>query len=132
MNLFGPVTGIISAVNPCIQAILRASSGSETLPSGRVTPEYTEVLITIQVQAANSEDLQQVANLNQSTDARSVYVYGHIKGLDRAHQFGGDILVFDDSEWLVVGQPEQWGSGEWCKLIVVRQIPSQQTCPKMM
>lgn len=132
MNLFGPVTGIISAVNPCIQATLQASNGSETLPSGRVAPKYTEALITIQVQAASSEDLQQVANLNQSTDVRSVYVYGHIKGIDRAHQFGGDILVFDDSEWLVVGQPEQWGSGEWCRLIVARQIPSQQACPKTM
>lgn len=132
MNLFGPVTGIISAVNPCITADLRASDGSETAPDGSVVPKFVDVRVRIQVQAASSEDLQQIANLNQSSDVRAVYMAGHIAGIDRAHQFGGDILVFDGSEWLVTHQPEQWGRSQWCKLLVTRQIQSPSTCQSPM
>lgn len=128
LNVFGAASRMITAVNPCITADLRASDGSETLADGSVVPKFIAVRVRIQVQAASSEDLEHLANLNQSGDVRAVYIPAHIEGIDRAHQYGGDILVFDGDEWLVTHQPEQWGASQWCKVLVTRQIPSPSTC----
>ncbi|MFT8517914.1 hypothetical protein [Acetobacter persici] len=123
-NLFRLAAAQISSLTPPIIATLRAQEGHSTLPDGTVTPLYQDLLLRIMVQAASSADLTQVAGLNQSTDTRVVYLPAELKGIDRAHQFGGDILVFEGSEWLVTGQPETWGGGQWSKLLVTRQRPS--------
>lgn len=123
-NLFRLAAAQISSLTPPIIATLRAQEGHSTQPDGTVTPLYQDLLLRIMVQAASSADLTQVAGLNQSTDTRVVYLPAELKGIDRAHQFGGDILVFEGSEWLVTGQPETWGGGQWSKLLVTRQRPS--------
>ncbi|MFT9064382.1 MAG: hypothetical protein ABF430_11310 [Acetobacter persici] len=123
-NLFRLAAAQISSLTPPIIATLRAQEGHSTLPDGTVTPLSQDLLLRIMVQAASSADLTQVAGLNQSTDTRVVYLPAELKGIDRAHQFGGDILVFEGSEWLVTGQPETWGGGQWSKLLVTRQRPS--------
>ncbi|GFE94510.1 hypothetical protein [Acetobacter persici] len=123
-NLFRLAAAQISSLTPPIVATLRAQEGHSTQPDGTVTPLYQDLLLRIMVQAASSADLTQVAGLNQSTDTRVVYLPAELKGIDRAHQFGGDILVFEGSEWLVTGQPETWGGGQWSKLLVTRQRPS--------
>ncbi|MBS1002172.1 hypothetical protein JK169_14410 [Acetobacter persici] len=123
-NLFRLAAAQISSMTPPIIATLRAQEGHSTQPDGTVTPRYQDLLLRIMVQAASSADLTQVAGLNQSTDTRVVYLPAELKGIDRAHQFGGDILVFEGSEWLVTGQPETWGGGQWSKLLVTRQRPS--------
>lgn len=123
-NLFRLAAAQISSLTPPIIATLRAQEGHSTQPDGTVTPCYQDLLLRIMVQAASSADLTQVAGLNQSTDTRVVYLPAELKGIDRAHQFGGDILVFEGSEWLVTGQPETWGGGQWSKLLVTRQRPS--------
>ncbi|MCP9318913.1 hypothetical protein KBX73_03790 [Acetobacter persici] len=123
-NLFRLAVAQISSLTPPIIATLRAQEGHSTQPDGTVTPLYQDLLLRIMVQAASSADLTQVAGLNQSTDTRVVYLPAELKGIDRAHQFGGDILVFEGSEWLVTGQPETWGGGQWSKLLVTRQRPS--------
>nr|WP_025826847.1 hypothetical protein [Acetobacter persici] len=123
-NLFRLAAAQISSLTPPIIATLRAQEGHSTQPDGTVIPRYQDLLLRIMVQAASSADLTQVAGLNQSTDTRVVYLPSELKGIDRAHQFGGDILVFEGSEWLVTGQPETWGGGQWSKLLVTRQRPS--------
>ncbi|MFT8464163.1 hypothetical protein [Acetobacter persici] len=123
-NLFRLAAAQISSLTPPIIATLRAQEGHSTQPDGTVTPLYQDLLLRIMVQAASSADLTQVAGLNQSTDTRVVYLPAELQGIDRAHQFGGDILVFEGSEWLVTGQPETWGGGQWSKLLVTRQRPS--------
>lgn len=123
-SLFSTVSAALSGLTPAITATLRAQEGTTVRPDGSVVAHYVDVLLRIMVQAASCADLTQVAGLNQSTDTRVVYLPADIKGIDRAHQFGGDLLVFEGSEWLVTGQPETWGGGQWSKLLVTRQLPS--------
>ncbi|GAN69293.1 hypothetical protein [Acetobacter orleanensis] len=126
-GLFRLAAAQVSGLTPPVLATLRAQEGNITQPDGTVVPQYVEVLLPIMVQPAPSEDLAQVAGLNQSTDTRVVYLPAELKGIDRAHQFGGDLLMFEGSEWLVTGQPETWGGGQWSKLLVTRQCPP--ACP---
>ncbi|KAA8385711.1 hypothetical protein FOH24_11955 [Acetobacter tropicalis] len=121
-GLFGIAAAATMALLPSILATLRVQDGTITLPDGSVQPCYTDVLVTIKVQAATSADLIQTAGLNQSSENRLVYLPGLIKGLNRTHQFGGDSLFFEGAEWLVTSQPETWGGGQWSKLLVTRQL----------
>ncbi|MCX2562154.1 hypothetical protein OQ252_12210 [Acetobacter farinalis] len=123
-GVFGVVSRVLGSLTPAIPTTLLAQEGTTVLPDGTVAPHYTNVLLRIMVQAASSADLSQVAGLSQSTETRVVYLPAEIKGVDRAHQFGGDLLVFEGSEWLVTGQLETWGGGRWSKLLVTRQCPS--------
>lgn len=122
-GLFSMAAAATAVLLPPVLATLRAHEGCITLPDGSTRPRYTDVLVTIRVQPASSADLTQTEGLNQSSDNCFIYLPGTIKGLDRTHQFGGDSLIFDGSEWLVTGQPELWGGTAWCKLLVTRQLP---------
>lgn len=126
-NLFRLAAAQVSCLSPPVIATLRAQEGYETQPDGTIVPRAIDILLRIMVQPASSADLTQSAGLNQSTDTRVVYLPADLKGIDRTHQFGGDVLVFEGSEWLVTGQPETWGGGQWSKLLVTRQCPS--ACP---
>ncbi|ATJ91543.1 hypothetical protein HK16_05815 [Acetobacter senegalensis] len=126
MNLFGAVTGVVSAVRPRIPATLKASNGSTVNDDFSTTPQFIEVRIWIEVQALTSQDLQQVENLSQQADMRAVYIRGGIKALNRPLQCGGDIINFYGSDWLVTQSLEEWGDAEWCKVVVTRQLPQAQ------
>lgn len=128
MKLFNPIGGIIAAVRPQIPATLKASDGSEIAPDGSTVPKFIEARIMIEVQAMSSQDLQQVQNLSQQADMRAVYIRGGIKALNRPLQYGGDIINFYGSDWLVTQSLEEWGNAEWCKIAVTRQTPSKRTC----
>lgn len=124
MNIFGAASNTVAIINPPVPALLHASNGSVENADGSLTPAYVDVAISIRVQAMSSSDLQQVENITQQTDMRAVYIVGDIKGIDRSHQFGGDLLTFYGSDWLVTQQLEMWGEGRWSKLAVTRQLPS--------
>lgn len=123
LNLFGIAGRMTGAVNPCIPATLKASNGCTVNPDFSTTPQFIEARIWIEVQALTSQDLQQIENLNQQADMRAVYIRGGIKALNRPLQYGGDIINFYGSDWLVTQSLEEWGDAEWCKVVVTRQAP---------
>ncbi|NVN09712.1 hypothetical protein [Nguyenibacter vanlangensis] len=124
MNIFAAAGGATAAVNPSIQATLKQSTGSTPGPGFRPIPTYAEIPVMIEVQALSSQDLQQVENISQQADMRIVYVVGEVRGIARGPQTGGDMFNFYGSDWLVTQQLEEWGAGEWSKLVVTRQTPS--------
>lgn len=127
-SLFAQAALATAALLPPVSAILYARQGGTTLPDGTVTPNCVAMPVSIRVQPATSADLTQCEGLNQTTQTRTVYLQGSVHGLERTHQFGGDTLFFEGSEWLVTGQPEIWGATQWSRLLVTRQItqpPSQ-------
>ena len=121
MNLFGAVSGAIAAINPQIPAVLRMSTGFQTQVDGTQEPQYEAPLsVSVQVQALSTSDLEQVENVNQQAEMRAVYLQGDIPGIDRGRQFGGDLLTFWGSDWLVTQQLEAWRG--WSKVVVTKQV----------
>lgn len=132
MSLFGAVNGVTAAIRPAIPATLKASNGYTINPDGSTAPQFIPARIWITVQALSSSDLQQVENLSQQADMRAVYIRGGIKTLNRPLQYGGDIINFYGSDWLVTQSLEEWGDAEWCKVVVTRQTQSQPACQSQM
>ncbi|WP_338332001.1 hypothetical protein [Acetobacter sp. LMG 32666] len=121
MQLFALAGRLSSAVNPCVAATLLASTGSVTNPDGSQTPTYTPLALRIEVQAVAGADLQQVQNITQQADRRVVYLPAAARALNRPLQCGGDILQFYGADWLITQSLEEWGEGEWSKVLVTRQ-----------
>lgn len=125
LDVFGLAGNVCANINGhIINATLKASAGDIENNDGSVTPQYTVSTVEIEVQAMSSQDLQQIENISQQGDMRAVYVRGAVRALNRPLQVGGDILTFYGSDWLVTQQLEEWGAGEWSKVLVTRQMPS--------
>lgn len=124
IDIFEAAGGLCAPINPHIIGTIKGSTGSVTNDDFSVTPQYTTATVEIEVQAVSSQDLQQIENINQQADMRSVYVRGAVRALNRPLQIGGDILTFYGSDWLVTQQLEEWGDGEWSKVLVTRQMPT--------
>ncbi|MFT8720023.1 hypothetical protein [Acetobacter sp.] len=124
IDVFGLAIPMCANVNPHTQAAIRVSTGNFENADGSPNTQYQTVFVDIEVQAVSSADLKQIENINQQEDMRSVYLFGAAKALNRPLQIGGDILTFYGSDWLIAQQLEEWGNGEWSKVLVVRQLPS--------
>ncbi|PAL24774.1 hypothetical protein B9K05_08750 [Acetobacter syzygii] len=121
VQIFALAGRLTRAVNPSVAATLMASTGSVTNADGTQTPTYTPLPVQVEVQALAGEDLQQVQGLARQADRRVVYVPATVHALNRPLQCGGDILQFYGADWLVTQSLEQWGEGEWSKVLVTRQ-----------
>lgn len=119
--LFNMALGATAALLPSVPAILRVNTGYTTAPDGSTTPSFMDIAVTIRVQPVPTAELVQTDGQNQSIIQREIYMPGTICGVDRTHQFGGDVFVFDNAHWLVTAQPEAWG-GQWCRVLVTQQV----------
>ena len=122
IDVFGLAGNATQSINSFIPATLKASNGYTVNSDFSITPVDTDVCIWIEVQAVSGQDLQQIENINQQADMRAVYIKGGIKALNRPLQYGGDIINFYGSDWLVTQSLEEWGDAEWCKVLVTRQM----------
>jgi hypothetical protein len=127
MNLHAIASGVVAAVNPPIDAIVRISCGYDTASDGKRTPKYLPpVTVPAQLQSMTFGDLRQVEGLNLQGDKRGIYLYGNLNGIVRAENKGGDMITLawpgnalDGSEWLVAMVLEHWP--DWCKVAVTLQ-----------
>lgn len=116
MNLHQIVRGAITTVNPDVPGVLKVNSGFTTAPGGKRVQSYTDVDVMAQMQELSSTDLKQVDAINVQGILQSVYLNGNFNGVNRPDQKGGDILVVNGQQWLVVKVPELWS--DWCRVIV--------------
>lgn len=116
MNLRGIANSLTQVINPNVAGVFKVSTGSVTLPSGKREPGYSDVPVTVQFQELSTQDLRQVDAVNIQGILRSAYLNGNFNGVNRPEQKGGDILVVDGKQWLVVKVPELWP--DWCRVIV--------------
>lgn len=119
MNLHGIVAPYVGLVNPFIDATLRQSAGYTTNPDGTQVPAYSEIPVSIQVQALTGGDLQKLNGLNIQGVNNAVYLSGSADAVNRVNRKGGDLLVFNNRTWLVVTVLEDWAN--WVKVAVVLQ-----------
>jgi hypothetical protein len=116
MNLHGIVSGAIGAVNPFVPAQIKVSTGSTTLPSGKREPSYSVTDVSVQLQALSYTDLMHIDGMNIQGVVKAAYVNGNFNGVNRPKQQGGDLLVVNGEEWLIVKPLEEWP--DWCKFVV--------------
>ncbi len=116
MDLFNITSGAVSLVNDYVPAVIKINTGYVTAPSGKRTPSYSQADVSVQLQELSSMDLKQMDSLNVQGITRVAYVHGNFSAINRANQTGGDILVVNGNEWLIVKIAELWY--DWCKLII--------------
>lgn len=116
MNLHGIVSGAIGAVNPFVPAQIKISTGNTTLPSGKREPSYSVTDVSVQLQALSYTDLMHIDRMNIQGVVKAAYVNGNFNGVNRPKQQGGDLLVVNGEEWLIVKPLEEWP--DWCKFVV--------------
>lgn len=121
MNLNNIVSQAVSAVNPFTTASYQRSNGYATNDDGKRVPLYLPaVSVQAQVQALQYQDLVQIEGLNIQGVRRKIYVNGHVEGLVRSKDRGGDLITMPDGTvWLVVLVAEHWPA--WTSFIVTLQ-----------
>lgn len=122
MNLHSLVSGAIGAVNPFVPGTMRVSTGYTTSGPGKRTPTYSDMAVSVQLQAQTYKDLQQTDGLNIQGVVKSAYVNGNFNGVNRPKQQGGDLLIVGTDTWLIVQPLEEWPG--WCKFVVALQVPT--------
>lgn len=132
MNLHAIAAPFVAAVNPHVPAALLINTGYTTSAAGKRAPAFANpVPIMAQVQALSGGELQLMEGLNIQGVKRAMYLYGDVKGVDRAAGDGGDLISFDTSVdvptplqgtiWLVSVVLETWDTSGWCKVGTVKQ-----------
>lgn len=126
MNLHGLVSGIVSTVNPMVNATCRRSTGYETLPNGTRPPTYEDTPISVQVQALTYSDITQLDGQNVQGVRRAIYLTGNVMAVVRADKRGGDLIIFppgalpEGNTWLAAHVLEAWP--DWCKVAITLQL----------
>jgi hypothetical protein len=92
-----------------------------TIGAGRKqTPTYASpIVVPAQIQALDSKDLKQLDGLNIQGTIKAIYLRGTFSAVIRPEGVGGDIVQFDNQNWLVVKILEGWSS--WTKAAIVLQ-----------
>lgn len=121
MNLHGIVSGAISAVNPLVQVTIEVSTGSSIGDDGIRVPTYAKaVRVMAQVQPLTGGDLRQLESLNLQGDYQGIYINGHIDGLVRSKNKGGDKITLPNGDvYLVTTVLESWP--DWTKVAATLQ-----------
>ncbi len=121
MDLFGLTAGTVAVINPLVPMIIRVSTGYTTGADGESIPTYAApVTLPGQVQPLTYKDLKQLDGLNLSGSVNAMYVEGHINGIVRVDNKGGDLITDPDGKvWLVNQVLEYWP--DWTKVAVTLQ-----------
>lgn len=122
MNLHTIVSGAIGAVNPFQLITVQVSTGYTTNADGTRAPQYVTVLnVSAQIQQLSAADLRHLDALNIQGVSRVLYLNGHLNGVVRVSEKGGDLVTLcDGSVWLTTQVIERWDVG-WCKVGIVLQ-----------
>jgi hypothetical protein len=119
LNMHDIVRGAITSVNDDVPAMWYSSTGY-TNNQGILTPTFTTLAITVQVQAKDHSGRVHDRALNYSTDFTTVYAYGNLADMSRPDGQGGDILNIGGEWWYISRVNEWWPT--WCSVEVSRQV----------
>ncbi len=109
MNLQSIAAAAVGAVNPSVLVTIQSSSGYTTADDGKRAPTYTTSTGYAQIQPLQYNDLVQLDGLNIQGVKQKIYVSGHLHGVIRAFNAGGDIVILPDgTKWLVSLVLEAW------------------------
>lgn len=119
LDMHGIVRGAITSVNDDVPATWYSSTGY-TNNQGILTPTFTTLPVTVQVQAKSHSGLIHDRALNYATDFTTIYAFGNMGDLNRPDEQGGDILNISGKWWYITRVNEWWPT--WCSVEVSRQV----------
>jgi hypothetical protein len=121
MDLNAIVSGAVGAVNPPTLVSIKISGGYTTNSDGSRTPTYPlSQSVYVSLQALQYNDIVMADSLNIQGVRQKMYVHGHVEGLVRAKNKGGDIVIFPDgSVWKIALVSEHWR--DWTSCILTLQ-----------
>lgn len=121
MNLHGIVSGAISTVNPMQRICIEVATGTTVQADGTRLPTYDDPIYAQgQVQPLTGGELRHVDSLNLQGQFSGIYIQGHIDGLIRPENKGGDKITFPNGNvYLVTQVLEDWP--DWTKVVATRQ-----------
>lgn len=127
MNLNAVVAGVVGSVNPQVPALVKVSRGpAPTAADGGRVPTYSSpVPVLAQVQPLSTGDLRKLEGINLQAVNRKIYLNGHVNGLVRVKNKGGDLVILGSETWLVKAVLEQW---PWVCVAVVLQNDPPPPC----
>lgn len=123
----------IQSINPNLTIGIHSPNGYTVDPDTLLQiPAYIEQFAQGNVQTLSSDDLDQIAGLNQEGTLRAVYLYGNWGGVLRPDSQPNTVLRFTtnesgvtkEREWNVFKVLEVWA--DWCKVAVVLQAEFAQ------
>lgn len=121
MNLHDVVRGVIPVVNPDQDVVLLQYAGQVVENYQQKAVWSPAVCVKAQVQPVSDKTLQWLLQTRQNTIWRDCYLYGPIRGLERASACGGDMLYFEGFEWQVDQVLEAWSAtAGWTKVRCVQ------------
>jgi len=120
MNLHQMASGAIGSVNPFVPMTFYVNTGYTTADDGTRAPTFDTIETTGQFQNLMGLELQQLSGLNLERDIGAIHVNGEFDGVVRGDSKGGDLVVIDGVNWLVIRVLEQWP--DWCRIAVCRQL----------
>lgn len=125
LNIRAVANLAVQSINPDVAAELWQNRAPTTASTGKRTPNYTKIPVTLQVQALSYSDLQQMDSLNIQGVRRAIYARNQVASIIRVAQRGGDLIVFprgilpEGTTWLAAHVLERWPS--WCKVAITLQ-----------
>lgn len=115
MNLRQVANSATRRIHPNIPAQIYRSTGATVKPDGSQVPGYAPpVDIQVQMQAVSQRDLQHVDAINLQGQFVSFWVNGQFHGIQRKEGAGGDIIVVNGQQWLIVDVREIWALWTHC------------------
>ena len=119
MNLHAIASQKTAIVVPMLDITLRKNIGYVTHQDGSRQPLFNDYTGKAQIQALPTDQLTYLDSQGIQGTLKKVYLFGDWHGIDKSTQTGGDLLIFDGFEWLIVQVQEAWVG--WCSVIVTRQ-----------
>jgi hypothetical protein len=124
VNLHAIAAPAVGTINPFVDATVAVSTGYTTAPDGTQQPAYAApVTVQAQIQPLSTSDIRHIEALNLQNVHRAIYLNGHVDGLVRAQNKGGDLITIgsgpNPGTYLVTHVFEAWP--DWVKAGVTMQ-----------
>lgn len=122
MNLNALVSPVVAAVTPRELVQVFRNVGQDNV-RGVVTPRYEALPPdAVGIYPASPKDLELVNRVGMNTVTLSFFFNGIVRGLDRPHLTGGDLIFARDEWWLVCAVPDDYTQAGWCRVLGCLQV----------
>ena len=116
-----PANSAVNVINPDTLVTIRSSTGYTIGAGMRQEPSYVEATGKANLQAISNDKLQHIDGLNLQGTYKVLYLHGQLYAVVRPEIKGGDLVLFNGQNWLVVQLLERWQT--WCKALICLQSP---------
>lgn len=125
INLNAIVSLALDPLHKIEKVLLKKFKGTVYDDEGRDVNVYFDAMeIDAQIQSPDDSHQEWVRAVNDNTIHKIFWTNIDIEPLDRNKGYGGDLITYDGSDWLVIAQPDNFTKQEWTSVIAERILPN--------